>query len=135
MTLLYGRCTGLDIDRDTIAACAGIRYRFQQTRVNPAQVRARAGHKTDQIDGGRPGVAGPASALKADRRAQDPRRETRRLAAHLSAFDCASAWRCQNRHRLPQGQAMGHRQLHVRSKIERRKQSSGDTVTPESSGT
>jgi transposase len=108
MTLLYRRCAGLDVHRDTIAACVRIRvsrgqyeekretfdtfseglkrlrqwlkehrvrhvamestgvywipvwnmleasaYRFQQTLVNPAQVRALAGRKTDQIDCGR----------------------------------------------------------------------------------
>ena len=105
MALVYRRCAGLDIHRDTVAACVRIRvaqgkheekretfgtftsdlkklarwlhehrvkqvamestgvywipvwnvlepsrYRFHLTLVNPAQVRAMAGHKTDQID-------------------------------------------------------------------------------------
>jgi transposase len=105
MATVYRRCAGLDIHRDTVAACArtriaqgkyeeqrqvfgtftsdlkklaewlhqhrikqvamestGVywipvwnvlepsRYRFHLTLVNPAQVRALAGHKTDQID-------------------------------------------------------------------------------------
>lgn len=107
MALLYRRCAGLDIHRDTVVACVrtrvkgkfeeqretfgtfmaelrrmvrwlgaqrvrqvamestGVywmpvwnvlessRWRFQLTLVNPAQVRAMAGHKTDQIDSGR----------------------------------------------------------------------------------
>ncbi|MDE3110740.1 MAG: IS110 family transposase [Acidobacteriota bacterium] len=107
MALLYRRCAGLDIHRDTVVACVrtrakgkfeeqretfgtftnelkrmerwlraqrvrqvamestGVywmpvwnvleasRCRFQLTLVNPAQVRAMAGHKTDQIDSGR----------------------------------------------------------------------------------
>jgi transposase len=105
MALVYRRCAGLDIHRDTVAACirtrvaqgkyeeqqqtfstftgelkklaewlhqhrvkqvamesTGVywipvwnvlepsRYRFHLTLVNPAQVRAMAGHKTDRID-------------------------------------------------------------------------------------
>jgi transposase len=107
MALLYRRCAGLDIHRDTVVACVRTRVkakfeeqretfgtftdelkrmgrwlrdhrvrhvamestgvywmpiwnvleasrcRFELTLVNPAQVRALAGHKTDQIDSGR----------------------------------------------------------------------------------
>jgi len=107
MALLYRRCAGLDVHRDSVAACIRIRangkyeeqretfrtftadlkelarwlkghrvrqvamestgvywipvwnilesskYRFELTLVNPTQVRALAGHKTDQIDCGR----------------------------------------------------------------------------------
>jgi transposase len=108
MSLVYSRCAGLDIHRDTVVACirtrvakgkheekketfrsftadlkklaewlhehkvkqvamesTGVywipvwnvlepsRYRFRLTLVNPAQVRAMAGHKTDQIDAAR----------------------------------------------------------------------------------
>jgi transposase len=108
MALLYRRCAGLDVHRDTVAACIRVRvghgqyeeqrqtfatfsldlkrlsrwlkdngvrhvamestgvywipvwntlepsrYKFQLTLVNPAQIRALAGHKTDQIDSGR----------------------------------------------------------------------------------
>ena len=108
MALVYRRCAGLDIHRDTVVACVRLRvaqgkheekretfgtftadlkklarwlrehrvkevamestgvywipvwnvlepsrYRFHLTLVNPAQVRALAGHKTDQIDCGR----------------------------------------------------------------------------------
>jgi transposase len=108
MALVYRRCAGLDIHRDTVVACVRVRiaqgkheekretfgtftgdlkklakwlhehrvkevamestgvywipvwnvlepsrYRFHLTLVNPAQVRAMAGHKTDQIDCGR----------------------------------------------------------------------------------
>lgn len=108
MALVYRRCAGLDIHRDTVVACIRIRvssgkheekretfrtftadlkrlaewlhehkvkqvamestgvywipvwnvlepsrYRFRLTLVNPAQVRALAGHKTDQIDSAR----------------------------------------------------------------------------------